>query len=111
MPSSTADFCYDEAGRNNDMMMAIADHQRCKTPTRSRKRHQSRTTNINETSEGVPRWCHKDVINPKDDLLAGATKCEAQENNWKMLHEDMGPIQEYTTIQRIMEGSAYDAMT
>ena len=35
--SSTADCYYDEAGRNNDMMMAIADHQVYKTPTRNRK--------------------------------------------------------------------------
>ena len=89
--SSTTDFYYDEAGRNNDMMMAIADHQGCKTPTRSRKRHKPRTTNINETSEGVPRWCHKDVINPKDDLYTGAVQCDDQEKSWRMLHDDMGP--------------------
>ena len=111
VPSSAADFYYDEAGRNNDMLMAIAEHQGWKTPTRSREMYKPRATNINKMSEGVPRWCHEDVINPKDDRYAGATKCDAQENNWKMLHKDMGPIQEYTTVQGIMEGSAYVAMT
>ena len=66
--SLTAKCYYDDAGRNNDMVVAIADHQACKTPTRNRKRYRPRTINFNETSEGVTRWCHNYVITPKDDL-------------------------------------------
>ena len=71
------------------MMMANTDHKVCKTPTRNQKRHRPRTINFNETSEGVPRWCHNYIITPKDDLYAGATQCKAQEKHWKMLHEDL----------------------
>ena len=35
MLSSTADFYYNEAGKSNDVVMAIADHQGCKMPARS----------------------------------------------------------------------------